>query len=56
MEIDLRIPDDYCQGDAATLEPSHDDEYYEDDRVKTRSRLRITPRGRKSVDSPLTRR
>lgn len=50
MEIDLRIPDDYCQGEASTLEPL-DDDFFEEDRIK-RSRIKIRPRGRKTVDNP----
>lgn len=44
MEIDLRVPDDYCQGNAETLEPLYDDEYYEDKlfckKIKIKSRGR----------------
>ena len=43
MEIDLRIPDDYCQGEAETLS-SDNEEYWEDDKkigfkIKPRNRL-----------------
>lgn len=44
MEIDLRVPDDYCQGNAETLEPLYDDEYYEDKLV--RNQIKIKSRGR----------
>lgn len=46
MEIDLRISDDYCQGEASTLE-TVDDEFYEEDKMvrkpmKIRCRNRLT--------------
>lgn len=46
MEIDLRFPDDYCQGEASTLYPAYEEDYEEDLRV-TRSRgVKISPRNR----------
>lgn len=51
MEIDLRIPDDYCQGDAPTLYPAYEDDYEEDLKI-TRSRgFKLTPRNR-LTDTP----
>lgn len=44
MDIELRIPDDYCQGESATVYPLEEDEFYEDNKV--RIRLKITPRGK----------
>lgn len=44
MEINLRISDDYCQGEASTLEPLYEDEYYEDDKTKNKSGFKITLR------------
>lgn len=43
MQIDLRIPDDYCQGDAETLY-SAEEEFWEEDkktgfRIKSRNGL-----------------
>lgn len=46
MEIDLRVPDDYCQGESSTLQPLGDDEYEDLGVAKTRSCLKITPRNR----------
>lgn len=46
MEIDLRIPDDYCQGEAKTLYPLYEEEYEEDLKVRRTARLKITPRNR----------
>ena len=46
MDIELRIPDDYCQGESETVYPLEDDEFYEDDKIRTR--LKITPRGKPS--------
>jgi hypothetical protein len=45
MEIELRIPDDYCQGESSALYPLEDDEFYEEDKVI--ASLKITPRNRK---------
>jgi hypothetical protein len=45
MEIELRIPDDYCQGEASTLYPLYDDEFEEDLKVrKMRGSIKLTPR------------
>jgi len=44
MEIELRIPDDYCQGESSTVYPLEDDEFYEDDKIRTK--FKIKPRGR----------
>jgi hypothetical protein len=44
MEIDLRIADDYCQGDAETLEPLYDDEYYEDRVIYNGFKIRLRKR------------
>lgn len=44
MEIDLRIPDDYCQGEAETLEPLYDDEIYEDKLVRKTLKMRLKKR------------
>lgn len=43
MEINLRIPDNYCQGEAETLYPD-DEEFWEEDKtpgfkIKPRNRL-----------------
>lgn len=43
MEIDLRIADDYCQGEAETLYPIYDDEFEQDSKI-SRQRIRLTPR------------
>lgn len=46
MEIDLRIPDDYCQGEATTLIPEHEIDWEEDRargfKIKPRNRLTRT--------------
>lgn len=47
MEIDLRINDDYCQGEASTLQPLYEDEFEEDLSFrKTKSTIKLTPRNR----------
>jgi len=46
MEIELRIPDDYCQGDASTLYPLHEDDYEEDMKISRSNRPKIIPRNR----------
>lgn len=46
MEIDLRFPDDYCQGDASTLQPLYEEEYEEDFKVRKPRNIKITPRNR----------
>lgn len=46
MEIDLRIPDDYCQGDASTLYPLDEDDYEEDLKISRSSHVKIVPRNR----------
>ena len=46
MEIELRIPDDYCQGDVLTSYPAYEDDY-EEDLGGIRSRgFKMTPRNR----------
>ncbi len=45
MEVNLRIPDDYCQGEASTLYPLYEDDYEEDLKVKSKG-LKIAPRNR----------
>jgi hypothetical protein len=42
MQIDLRIPDDYCQGEAETLY-SEDEEFWEEDK---KTSFKINPRNR----------
>lgn len=39
MQIDLRIPDDYCQGEAETLYP--EEEFWEEDK---KTSFKIKPR------------
>jgi hypothetical protein len=46
MEIDLRIPDDYCQGGAETLYTEFEEEYEEDLKVRRFTGFKITPRNR----------
>lgn len=49
MEIDLRISDDYCQGERNHLyDPDELDwEEDEDKVIRTKARLKVKPRGRK---------
>lgn len=45
MEIDLRIADDYCQGEAETLYSLDDDEFEEDLKIRRfRGSLRLPSR------------
>lgn len=46
MEINLRVPDDYCQGESSTLQSVEDVEYEEDLNLKKRTNKKITPRNR----------
>lgn len=46
MEIDLRVPDDYCQGESTSLQTLEDDEYEEDLSLRTQNRIKIAPRNR----------
>jgi len=46
MEIELRIPDNYCQGEATTLYPLHEDDYEEDLKVTKSKGTLISPRNR----------
>lgn len=51
MDIELRIPDNYCQGEASTLYPPYDDDYEEDSKVTRSRRVKISPRNRLTQSS-----